>query len=163
MFNIHVGSSLHDSFQNFQVREIFNNISQHDLFDRIKKVVQAGISKIIEVGQELKKNRETANLKTIAIIGCVGLIAILAVSIFRRGNSNNNGLMPPPTPAPTNKNKQTTFDRSYPFTDQWPAGSSGKVTLFPSPGLVSSPAQPATPHSSSEPAAKKSLFKEKED
>lgn len=146
MFNFQIGSFLPVSIHNFNFQEKISGFTQNDLFQRIKNIVEKVIEKIIDIGQEIKIKRENANLKTIAIAGFVVLIVILVASIFRRGNLDG-GLIPPPTPGPTNKNNQNDFS-----TPQL------KGSVSPNTRRNSEPYLKSTENLSLKPDPKKNLF-----
>ncbi|WP_068471424.1 hypothetical protein [Candidatus Protochlamydia phocaeensis] len=69
-----------------------------DQIRRIKEVALSFFSKCYDIFRNIETSSNQINVKTLAMISCLSLIAILVISILRRRDSR---FVPPPTPRPS--------------------------------------------------------------
>jgi hypothetical protein len=80
------------SYVNFSVSSFFNFLSSKQT-NRIKEIALAIFLRIADFFKSFNNQSKEINIKAIAMIGCLSLIALLVISIFR----SDTRLMPPPT------------------------------------------------------------------
>ncbi len=82
-------------FSNHICLPTFSPISPSEILNKIKDVAQTIFLKLRDFFKNSSNQNKEINLKAIAMVSCLSLIALLVISILRRRDGR---LIPPPTP-----------------------------------------------------------------